>query len=428
MAATFALSPLIAQFFDEPRVTEILRVLSVIFVVTTYGSIQEAVIVKQLDFRKRFIPQFARTFSKGAISISLAFMGYGVWSLVWGQVGSTVLVGAIYFIMTRWKPQLIFDARLGRQLMGYGSQLILLGFLSAIVRNIDYIFIGRFMDSSQLGIYTLAYRLPELVIISLVIVVGQALFPAYTKIQNDDEKLRHGFLVMIRYMSLITFPLGMGMLIVAPEFVHVFYTEKWAAAIPVMQVLAIYAAITTLNFNVGDIYKATGRPYLLNIISIIRIGIAIPLLWIAASGTLSGTEFTLNPVPGIDAMAWFTTSGSILYVAYAQLVINILITLISLGLACYILKTSVVAVAKAIVPATVNVLAMLGGTLLIRLALDGIPDVAMIAALTVSGAVIYLVMLWITGRELLLQILGFVRPNRSKRPQSVSVATDAPGI
>lgn len=380
-------APLVADFFGEPRLADIVRVISVSVVIVSLGSIQEEVLKKKLDFKKRFGPQISRTLMKGLVSISMALLGFGVWSLVFGQIAGVLTSTIYYWIAGKWFPKFEFDLKIARALMGYGSQIILVGLLSAFLRNIDYILIGQQMDSEQLGLYTLAYRLPELLIISLAVVVGQAIFPAYSQMQNDTQVLRKSFLITMRYMSMVTFALGFGMVIIAPEFVHVFYTDKWAGAIPIMQILAGMTAIDVLGYNAGDIYKATGRPGILNKISLIKIVLVIPIYYVAAQ-------------------------HSILHVAFGQLFIGLTLTTLTLFVASRILNISFREMLVAVKPAAISLLVMLIVTTFVRSGLSELGDLPRMILLIASGGIAYLGTLWLTNRAAIEEALAFILPGK----------------
>lgn len=389
-AAAILVAPMVAAFFKEPRLVDIVQVLSLSVLITSLGSIQEETLKKHLDFKKRFGPQLSRTIAKGVVSIGMALLGFGVWSLVFGQIAG-VLTSTIYFwIIGKWFPKFQFDPKIARALLGYGLQIILLGLLSAFHRNIDYILIGQRMDSEQLGLYTLAYRLPELLIISLAVVVGQAVFPAYSKLQNDSSTLKRSFLVMMQYMSLASFALGFGMMVIAPEFVRFFYTEKWVAAIPVMQVLAGMTAIDVLGYNAGDIYKATGRPSIINKIAVVKICLVIPIYYIAAQ-------------------------YSILHVAFGQLVVGLSVTVLTLFVASRILSLSIKDMLVSIRPATIGAIVMIVVTYAVRLLIGDMGDLPRMIILIIVGGIAYIGTIWMINKTIIRQALVFVTPQKKKQ-------------
>jgi PST family polysaccharide transporter len=159
--------------------------------------------------------------------------------------------------------------------------------------NLDYLLIGRYMGAAALGVYTLAFRVPELLVKQFCNIVGIVTFPVYSKMRDDPQALKRGFLVTMRYVTMITVPLGLGLALVAEPFVLVFFTEKWVEAVPVMAAISLYTLLRSLFFNAGSVYKATGQPGLLSRLSLIQAVVTVPALW--------WTAVTYNT---ITAVAW----------------------------------------------------------------------------------------------------------------------------
>ncbi len=380
----FLAAPLIAAFFREPRLTMIVRVLSAWFVIISLGGIHLARLRKALDFRRRLIPLVSHKFGKSCVAIILAVAGFGVWSLVWGQLAGGIIAVILLWTVERWCPRLTFDPGIARRLLSYGTQTGLLNILNSILANADYLIIGRRMDAVLLGFYTVAFRLPQIVVSGIQPVVGPVLFPAYIRFQNDGNSLNRAFLTTLQYISLITVPLGLGMAIVAPEFVEVFYTTDWMPTAPVMQALAVYAMIKSLSASTDHVYKATGRLAVVNQIAILRILIAVPILWIAAG-------------------------HSIFHVAVGQILISLMTTIVQLGAISHILDIRFTDLWAAFRPALLGGGIMLSGILTLRLQISSFSPLIRLLLLSGCGAAVYVGTLWFTNRPLFQQALAILR-------------------
>jgi O-antigen/teichoic acid export membrane protein len=386
----FLTAPLLSDFLREQRLVAVLQVLSLSFIASTMYAIPQALLSKELKFRRRMVPELIRTVIKGFISVGMALNGFGAWSLVGGHLGGMLFSGVVYWFVVDWRPRLIFNFGLARSILSYGGQLMLGEFTGVLNRNIDYLIIGRSLSVVQLGYYTLAFRLPELLIISLVGVVGRTVFPAYSKIQDDYDALRTGFLTLIRYTSLLTLPMGIGLLMIAPEFIPVAYTSRWEPAIPVMQVLAMYAVVLSLSYNTGAIYKAIGRPDILTKIAILKISITVPLL-------IYAVQF------------------DILAVAWAQLASTSILTLVRLGIVKRILKLKVSDILGAFRPTLISAIIMLAGTTLIsELFFTDLSMVTRLLLMILVAIPLYLGSLWIVGEALCRELLTYLKPVTSK--------------
>ncbi len=378
-------APLAADFFHEPGLVPVLQVLALSFLLTAPRNVHESRLKRELAFRRRFVPEIARTAAKGVASVVFAWLGFGVWSLVWGQLAGEITSTSLYWWVARWRPRLSFDRTIARALLGYGGQIVLLKIIAATLNNVDYLIIGRRLDAVALGFYVMAFRIPELVIVSLCTVASQVLFPAYARLQSDAAALRRGFLKTMRYMALITVPVGVGMAIVAPEFVNLFYTARWAPSIPVMQILALYSTLHALSFNVGDIYKAIGRPSILSSLGAAKLVVAVPVLWFAASRGILG-------------------------VAVGHAITTLIFTAVSLAMACRVLAVRWREVASALRPAFVSAAVMAIGVLALERLL---PPSARLWGLVLVGAMLYTLTLWLTDRPTVRQAFNLVRRARS---------------
>jgi lipopolysaccharide exporter len=383
-------APFVALFFNEPRVALILQVLSLTFAISGIGRLIESRFRKELDFRSKFFVQFGKAIIKGGVSIAFALNGFGVWSLIWGQLAGSFSSTILYWLRSKWIPKLIFDIKIAQSLFGYGSQMILVEILGMVHKNVDYLIIGFLLGAEQLGFYTMGFRLPELVIISVCYIFGQTLFPAYAKLQNRMDDLRAGFLKSIQYLSLITIPAGLLMYLIAPEFVGFFYGEKWQTSIAIVQALSIYALIYSLSYNAGDIYKATGRPVILNQLGVVKLLITVPTLWFAA------------------------TYG-ILYIAIAQVGTTAILTIIRLVVAQKIIGFSWKDFLRTLRPASGSALVMFVLAFALRAQLLNLPPLVNMSIVGVCGVVLYVGMLWLTERSLFKQVFETISTSVVRR-------------
>lgn len=296
-ALTWWLAPWAGVYFKDGRAVPLTRALAAIFPVTALGATQDALLRKKLHFGRRFGPDVAQSISKGLISIVFAGLGFGAWSLVLGQVGGRLVSAVFYWRVLSlrpgsgqaWRPGFRFSWPIARSLLSYGVGIISVSMLGVFILNVDYLFVGRVLGATLLGVYTLAFRVPELVIKQLYGQLASVIFPIYTKAREDPRLFNQAFLATIRYVTLVTVPLGVGLALVSDPFVRVVFSEKWVDAIPVMRAISIYMLVLSFAFNAGDIYKAQGRLRLLTRLSLVRAVVLVPTLWWAIDATHSIT-------------------------------------------------------------------------------------------------------------------------------------------
>ncbi len=388
-------APYLADFFSEPRATSVIRVLSLSFPLTSIGSIHDARLRRDLRFGRRVVPEFLKGVAKGVVSITMALMGYGVWSLVWGQLAGTAVAAVCYWAVFPWVPSIRFSRRTSRELLGFGSQLTMVGLLGGLHKNFDYLVVGRQLGTKLLGLYTLAFRLPQLLVESVVDIAGQVAFPAFSRVRTDPVRVRKGLQRMLGMIGLIIMPLGLGLALTADPFVRVFYGSRWTAAIPVMRVLSIYILVQSLSKTCGDVYKAMGRPGILNKLAIIKLAVTIPLLVIA--------------VP-----------HGIVAVAVAQLIAAAILTVWRLVLAARVVDVPIRDVLTPFVPSLRGGAIMTVACLAAIAVTNELGSLAAMIVIVAVGAISYFGTLWVFDRALISDYRRMVRPARAAVDQSAS--------
>ena len=285
------ITPLVVIFFREPRIQSIFPVLAFTYVLTGLTTIHDALLVKQLKFQQRLLPTLVQYISKGIASIVLALMGFGAWAIVWGVIIGTVAKSITLVFVSPWKLTRAWNPQVTREIFGFGKFMVLQNIFGALEDNIDYMIVGRRLGVTDLGLYTLGYRAPELAIISLPSVISNVAYPAYAKLQDEISELQRSVRKTVQLISWVAIPAGIGLAMITPAFILTFYTSKWESAIPVMRLLSLYAMVYTLSYNFGDAYKAMGRPDILNKISISTIVFTIFALWVGSHYGIVGVAW-----------------------------------------------------------------------------------------------------------------------------------------
>src|SRR5512145_2304230 len=162
---TWVAAPLVGLFFQDPRAIPVTRILALSYPINALGSIHQTVLQKKLAFGRTFMPNLVQSIAKGLGSILLAVLGFGAWSLIGGQLGGVMIGVVAFWIVTRWQPTFSFDPKIARSLLGYGVKIVGVDLLGILLLNIDYLLVGRYLGAANLGVYTLAFRMPDLLIL-----------------------------------------------------------------------------------------------------------------------------------------------------------------------------------------------------------------------------------------------------------------------
>lgn len=282
------LAPQIASYFEAPEVVPIIRVLALAALISTPTSVFTAILQSRMEFGRRLVTDTSKALTKGLVGIPLAYFGAGAWSIVYGHLAGITVGLVLSWWFSGWKVRLGLQPDVLRQIVPYGLQIAAVGLLGLAIRRLDVAIIGAQLSPTELGYYTMAFSLIELSIMGLCWSASQAFFPALSGPARAPEETAALFGRGLALLMAVTFPLAFGMAALAEPIVLTVLGEKWRGAIVPMQILAFYALIFSAGFNLGDLYKATGRPGILTVINMVNLIIAVPLLIYASRGGLTG--------------------------------------------------------------------------------------------------------------------------------------------
>jgi lipopolysaccharide exporter len=268
--------------------------------------------------------------------------------------------------------------------MKFGASVTVIDIITQITDNIDYVIVGRVFGLVPLSIYTLAYRLPEMLLIGNLWVMGGVVFPAFSSIQDRPEDLRRGFLASVRVVELFAVPICLGLLIAAEPIVRVVFGDQWLEAIPVLRVLAIYAWVYSLGYHVGGFYKAIGRPDILLRLSMLTLVIILPCLLIGARFGLIG-------------------------VATGHLVAVLIRRIISLGLATRLVNVSLADILGELRSSLLGAMVMGPIVLAVSYLATDLNPFLQLTFIVLAGASSYLLVLWGVERDNLRRLLRLVK-------------------
>lgn len=279
-------APLGAEILHQPGLTPLIRVLAIGLTISALSAIPAARLRRDLDFRQRIWPEFLGSVVKATLTIVLAAQGHGVWSLVYGQLAGTVVLTVLYWWVARTPVVFGFDRQQAKGLVRYGTALTGVSLLSFAMFNMDYLFIGMRRGDEQLGLYTLAYRLPDLLVLALCSVISDVLFSALSRLQHDRDRLGGHYLEVIAATMALSAPISVALAAAAPAVIGTLYGPEYAGAAPVLVVLAIYALLFSVSWHAGDVFKAMGRPALLIATGTGRLALMVGPVWWAAGHSI----------------------------------------------------------------------------------------------------------------------------------------------
>lgn len=277
----FFFAPSIATFFENEKVTPVLRVMSLSFIILSFGSVQNALLTKELYFKRLFYLNIATTIVSGLISILLAFYDFGVWSLVYGSLSGSFINIIIFWIIHPWRPAWEYDLKLARKMIGFGGIVSLHELIVWANYNIDNLIVGKWLGTATLGIYQVGTNIAKWPSANITGSLTNVIYPTFSILQEDLEELKRICLKVLKHISLITFPVGIGIAVTAPQLVPVLLGEKWIAAIPVIQILSVTGILASVGRVIPQLCRAIGRPDIFFKFAFVRLIIGIPVYLLA---------------------------------------------------------------------------------------------------------------------------------------------------
>jgi len=257
--AGIAVSGPLAAFYGEPDVQPLFAALSVSFLVISIGSIQTALLTREMEFRKLEIRQIAATLCGAVVGISLALNDAGAWAIIGQQLTAVAISSVLVWWLVDWKPTLRFSVESLKSLGGFSSKVFAQRLLYYASRSADGILIGRYLGASALGIYTVASNTILIPFSQIAGPIQQVMFPAFARMQDDKARVAAVWIRTMRLIAAVTMPALLGMIVVAPDFVAVVLGDRWSAAVPVLRLLAFVALLQTLQTMNADILQALDR-------------------------------------------------------------------------------------------------------------------------------------------------------------------------
>ncbi len=236
-AILIAASPYLAKFFHNDKLGPVLAVVSFDFTIKAFLAVPYAILSREMRFKEL---EISRTVSHAMMLVApviLALLGFGVWSLVVGNLLSAAsYVGTITFF-ARWYPRFRFNYAKFKQMFSFGAWIYVDNFIAYAINNVDYFLIGKFMNATQLGFYERAFNLMSLPRKRIIRNVNQVLLSAYSRIQDDNAKISSGLDRVFRYLAFVSYPLMVWLYFVAPSFITVLYGPKWTSTIFPLQIM-----------------------------------------------------------------------------------------------------------------------------------------------------------------------------------------------
>ena len=247
----------IASFFGKPVLVSITRVAALGIILNALSSVHVSLLTKKMDFRRMTWINLSAALISGSTGLIMALRGYEVWALVFQTLAGNLISLAGLWLLSGWRPRLVFSTGSFRSLFSFGYKVLLQGLTDVIFTRIYYPLIGKLFPVAQLGYYTNAGRFHEIFIRQTANSVTRVIFPAFSTIQDDREKFGSNYTRSFNMLAFLMFLGSMVLIVSSRPFVALALTDKWLPAIPFMQIFFIEGFFFPLMmFNQNILYSA----------------------------------------------------------------------------------------------------------------------------------------------------------------------------
>jgi len=272
-------APLIADFYREPRLVLVLRVMSPLLLISSVKTVSGGILARELRFRELSYADISASLVSGLIAIVMAYRGFGVWSLVANQFLFILLTAIAYGWWVRPQFRLPLNRHVVVRLWNYGLPLTGSSLLFKFYDNADYLVVGRVLGSGPLGLYSVAFRLAMLINERISAVINRVAFPSFANLKHDLPRVIGHWFAVTKRVTLITFPLLVWLGFNADDFIRVTLGSRWLPAAMPLKFLCVMTAVKILTNIIGQILTAVGYPGVVFRYDVLN-AIALPLAFL----------------------------------------------------------------------------------------------------------------------------------------------------
>lgn len=382
----YAGSGFVADLFREPRTEPVIQAMAVILVIHCLAIIPSAWLRRHYKFKAIAIIELAAHVLGAAVSISLAFNGAGVWSLVWGQLVLHTARALGMWQQNAAPIRFMYRVDAIKKIMGFSANLMAANLTGYVSRNADNFLIGRYLDASTLGLYTRAYQIMLMPNQLILQGANTALFPALSELQKDPRRAGEAYLGGVKIIALVAFPMMLGVSALAAPLTLLAFGPAWSGAAPLIAVLAPIGALQAITSTRGALFMAIARTDIL-------------LYWAFFASSVAVGSF-------IFGLQW----GAI-GVATAYLVASVAMFTPAMQVLLRLVGLSVIDLYRRIWPSLTSALIMylIVFSLNRELAAQDVSTLAKLALCVPVGIITYGALIWVMDRKSLLELFNLGR-------------------
>lgn len=278
-------APLSYYWNDHHEIPVVIRVLSINFLISIFIFLPQVTLTRDLDYKKLVGPQTLALAGSSICSITMAYLGYGYWSIVGGSLLLNLLNAIMLAIIKPVPFRFVFDISIARQLLKFGWSLLLPGIIVFTIFNADNFLIGSISGIEQLGYYSIAFNWGSMICVLMGGIFHKVLFPTFSKLQNETHSMKKAYLASLQYIAFLAVPANTILLVEGREFlVHILGrgTDRWLPAVLTFQIFCLYGVLRTLLEPIGNVVMGIGKPQLfmkaILIVALVELSLIYPAI------------------------------------------------------------------------------------------------------------------------------------------------------
>lgn len=360
----FVVAPIIEEFYGIDGLTSLVRVLSLILIISGLKNIQQAYVSRQLIFKRFFFATIGGTLFSAVLGIILAYLGFGAWALVAQQLSNAAIDTLVLWVTVKWRPKLMFSFQRLKELYSFGWKILASAVIDTVYNNIRQLIIGKVYTATDLAYYNRGKQFPSIIVVNINTSIDSVLLPTMASVQDEPTRVKAMTRRAIKTSTYIMAPLMVGMAFCAVPIVRLVLTDKWLPCVPFLRIFCIthmFFPIHTANLNA---IKAMGRSDLFLKLEVIK------------------------KVMGVVVLVSTMWNG-VLFMAYSMLIVSILSQVVNAWPNKKLLNYGYLEQLRDILPGIL--LAVLMGICTFPVSFMDLPEYLTLAIQIIVGAIIYIV-------------------------------------
>lgn len=255
----FFTAPLIAMYYRLPDITPLARYLFLSFVISSTMTTQSAYLFRNLMVKEKAISQFPALLISGSTGIIMAYNGMSYWGIATQSILYITIISICFWYFSPWRPTLSFKLQPIKEMFGFSSKVLITNIFTQINNNIFSAIIGRVYTPRDVGLYTQSNKWSYLCSSLVSGAVNSVAQPVLVQTENEKDRQANIFRRMLQFSAYLSFPVMFGLALIAPEFISITITDKWAECVPLLQILCIWGAFMPINTLYTNLIMSHGK-------------------------------------------------------------------------------------------------------------------------------------------------------------------------